>query len=252
MLRPFKFVIPIAVIFFLCSTSFAGDQTDQADWNFSLAPLYLWAVSVDGEVTVRDRSTSLELEFGDIFDNLSAVFTAHFEGWWKQRAGFLFDINYVDLSGEQSVSIFNLDVGFTTQLYELAALYRLVKTGPHSLDSILGLRYSSLDFEVEFKRLSRKIEASKNWTDPMIGARYRWDIKDKWQFYLRGDLAGFGVGSDLTWNLSGLIEFKPWKNVSVGAGYRMMDVDYEDGSGINTFKYDVLMHGPIAGVIINW
>ncbi len=80
-MRPYiKIVMPIIVLLMLCSFAYAADETDQGDWEFSLAPLYLWAVSLEGEVTMRDQTAPLELAFGDIFDNLAAVFTVHFEG----------------------------------------------------------------------------------------------------------------------------------------------------------------------------
>ena len=65
---------------------------------------------------------------------------------------------------------------------------------------------------------------------------------------------GFGAGdtSERTWNAIGLIHFQPWKHVGFVGGYRALDVDYETGSGINQFKYDMLMHGPGLAVTFNW
>ena len=69
-------------------------------------------------------------------------------------------------------------------------------------------------------------------------------------FMARGDI-GFG-GSEQPWNLAGLFNYQPWKHVSLLFGYRYKDVDYEDGSGADLFKYDVSMYGPLLGVNFVW
>ena len=35
-------------------------------------------------------------------------------------------------------------------------------------------------------------------------------------------------------------------------GYRLLDVDYEQGSGRTRYEYDVLQHGPLSGLTINF
>jgi hypothetical protein len=69
---------------------------------------------------------------------------------------------------------------------------------------------------------------------------------------LRGDIGGFGIGSDITWNLVGMVDFKPWKHVGLFGGYRALYQDYSTGSGSNKFKFDATMHGPLLGLNITW
>ena len=92
----------------------------------------------------------------------------------------------------------------------------------------------------------------EDWTDPIIGVRYFYDFGNKWMISARGDIGGFGLGSDFTWNVLALVHFQPWEYVSIVAGYRAMDQDYEDGSGASRFAYDMRLAGPIAGVNIVW
>ena len=120
----------------------------------------------------------------------------------------------------------------------------------NALDLIGGIRYYGLDTEIDVVGFSPRIDKDKDWVDAMLGARYIWTIKDRWNFMARGDI-GFG-GSDLAWNLAGLFNYQPWKHVSLLFGYRYMDIDYEDGSGRELFKYDVSMHGPLLGVNFIW
>ena len=58
--------------------------------------------------------------------------------------------------------------------------------------------------------------------------------------------------SDFSWSALGLINWRPWKNVGFLLGYRALYQDYEDGSGPEKFAFDATIHGPAAGVTINW
>ncbi len=80
-------------------------------------------------------------------------------------------------------------------------------------------------------------------------------IRDRHQLVFRGDIGGFGVGSDFAWNVAGLLfyDFDLFgKDASVIAGYRALYQDFEDGSGANKFAYDVTTHGPILGMVIRF
>jgi hypothetical protein len=65
----------------------AADEssTGSKNWEFALAPLYIWGVNMDGEMTLKDRTQSLQLDFDQIFDNLEVIFTFHFEGLYKKK-----------------------------------------------------------------------------------------------------------------------------------------------------------------------
>ena len=82
----------------------------------------------------------------------------------------------------------------------------------------------------------------------MIGLNYRLPFGDKWTFDLRGDVGGFGIGSDLT--LHGWVKFARQNSESFPwcFGYRYIAYDYETGSGPNFQRYDLQQHGPGIGV----
>jgi hypothetical protein len=84
-----------------------------------------------------------------------------------------------------------------------------------------------------------------------IGGRVITRINDKWRFVGRVD---FGTGgSDLTWNIVGLFDyrFKDWE--SVFFGYKWMDYDYDNGkSGPKRYAYDALQQGSLADFNFYW
>ena len=88
-----------------------------------------------------------------------------------------------------------------------------------------------------------RVSGDQNWTDLMIGGRYRKGFGERWGFSARGDLAGFGIsgGSDLTWNVVLLGQFKVASRVGLILGYRWLDIDYENTDDL--FIFDVRQAG---------
>jgi hypothetical protein len=44
---------------------------------------------------------------------------------------------------------------------------------------------------------------SVDWLDPVVGARVRYAVAPGHELFLRGDIGGFGVGSDFSWQAAG-------------------------------------------------
>jgi hypothetical protein len=249
-MKMLKILPAVAIVFVIgltCPTANAEDTESNSNWEFSLAPMYLWAVSIDGDQTVKGVDVDLDVPFSDIFDNLNGALTFHFEGLYKQRWGFFSDLNYILLEMDDGA----VDVDFTETMFEIAGFYRLTE-GPHAIDGLGGLRYSSMDVELDLPGPLPDADQRKDWVDPYVGLRWQWKFAEKWGTRLRGDIGGFGIGSDLTWNLVGMVDFKPWKHVGLFGGYRALYQDYSTGSGNNKFSFDATMQGPILGLNITW
>ncbi len=239
--------IIMVVIGLVCPMAYGEESNSNSDWEFNLAPMYLWAVSIDGDQTVKGTKVDLDISFSDIFDDLNGALTFHFEGLHKQRWGFFSDLNYIVLEMDDGP----VDIDFTEILFELAGFYRFTD-GAHAIDGFGGLRYSSMDVDLDLPSPLPNVDQGKDWVDPYLGLRWQWKFAEKWGTDLRGDIGGFGIGSDITWNLVGMVNFKPWKHVGLFGGYRALYQDYSTGSGDNKFKFDATMHGPVLGLNITW
>jgi len=236
------------MLLFFCS---AASAQEEDNWQFDLAPLYFWAANLDGNAVVKGQGSSVNLDFNDVFDNLQSVFTARFEAWYKNRWGIFFDYNYLNISGEQETPLAkNIKVDLTSSFFNLALGYR-VFSGMHTLDAMVGVRYTYLDTELTFLGDPKKPVDKESWADPIFGLRYRWQMAEKWAITFYGDVGGV-ANADLTWQGLGLITFQPWKHVSFGLGYRALYWDYKTGTGLDRFEFDVTQHGPIIGINFNW
>jgi len=237
----------LVVIGLVCSIAYAEESGSNKNWEFALAPMYLWALSIEGDQTVKGHDVDLDVPFSDIFDNLNGALIFHFEGAHKSNWGFFTDLNYIVLDMDDGA----IDIEFTEILWELAGFYRFTR-GVHTIDGLAGLRYSSMDVDLDFPGPALDTDQRKDWVDPFLGARWDWMVAEKWTTKLRGDIGGFGIGSDITYNLVGLVDFKPWQHVSLFGGYRVLYQDYSTGSGNNKFAFDATMHGPVLGLNITW
>lgn len=91
-----------------------------------------------------------------------------------------------------------------------------------------------------------EVAGSKSWVDPFVGLRGRYNITDNLYLSARGDVGGFGVSSDLTWNAFAAVGYQWTRTFSTELGYRHLTIDYSDGG----FVYDAEMSGIYLGLTL--
>ena len=229
----------------------ADTKSSDDEWHFTLAPLFLWGMNIDGTSQIGPVSAPLDLTFtDDILENLSAVFTVHFEA--QKRDWTLFaEYQYVDLDPSvETPSVASADIDFQNQLGELGVAYRVATFGINDLEVLGGARYTRQDLEVNLNPGPAPVDVTETWWDGFAGLRIFTHISDSWTFIGRGDIGG--GGSDFVWHLVGMLDyqFKDWG--SAFFGYRWMDFDYDSGSGLDRYGYDALQQGPLAGLSFHW
>ncbi len=251
---PFTVVFLIIALLMGSSNGLAQEAAESKNWEFNLAPFYLWAVTIDGDVTSGTNVVPVKVPFSDLIDNLEGAFIVHFEGMHKNKWGFLVDVNYLDVSNNVTVPIgpgIPTNVDFSTTLGELSGLYR-INHDNHNFDVIAGVRYTKLKNKVTATAGPILADDSESWIDPIVGVRWLWDFAEQWKLVARGDIGGFGVGSDFAWQAAALVDWQPFKYVSFIGGYRAIGQDYKEGSGPNFFRFDATIHGPLLGVNFRW
>jgi hypothetical protein len=76
------------------------------------------------------------------------------------------------------------------------------------------------------------------------GVRGRYNFTDRFYIVGRADIGGFGVGSDLAWQLYGALGWHLTPHTTVELGYRYLYMDYTRGG----FVYDLATHGAFVGM----
>jgi len=225
------------------SAAFAADD---GDWDFRLSPLYYWSLNIGGSAETGGGGGSppdppIDLDGFDL--KFKGAFSLNFDALYKDRWGVIFDAVGVRLNNEEDDDD-QFFLSFKYKQAELAGYYRLM-SGGHSWDLIGGARYYQADIGLE----GTSIAGDANWVDPFFGARWMWPFAEKWRLSLRGDIGGFGVGSEFVWQAWATVDWFPWKNVGFVAGARAMDLDYEKDDDL---KLNFQAWGPILGFTFKW
>ena len=216
------------------------------EWQISFTP-YLWMVNLSGTQTIGTITVPLEIDFSDIVDRLKFAFMAHFEAS-KGRWGGIVDFNFAAVGGNEVVQIPILgtaDFNFDILYLDLLAFYRF-PYDRHSFDILLGTRYRNLKLDLRFTSgLNPNFDVG--WWDPLVGVRYIAKLHpEKLDVIVKGNVGGFGAGSQFTGEFAGGVKINLTPKISMPVLYRYVHVQYEEGSGMDFFRY----HGSEQGLLI--
>ena len=236
-------------------------------WEFEVAP-YLWLPAVHGDLAVRGRTADIDLDLGDRLDLMfdGAKFLVAMGRAEARKGSLLFtlDVVYIGLEDEGTTAR-GLETEVTSQflITEFGAGYRL-GTWPLSpdvlpalsFDVLAGGRYVFLEAGIDIDGGPRgrrvDIERDMDWIEPFVGGRFLLTLSKRITIGVRGDVGGFGVGSDFTWNLVGSVQYHLSRHIALGGGYRALDIDYTQGSRANRSGVNVLIHGPLLGAVFRF
>jgi hypothetical protein len=233
-----------ATILTLCVSALLAAGTVNAQesrgWSFRISP-YLWALSLDGTTAAMGNDVAVDADFGDLLDLVNFAFSANMEfnnGKWF----VILDPMYADLEAPIEPGG---PIGGTTEI-ELVILDALVGLALNEyFDVYVGARYYDQDITVVPNMLPPQ-PLGDSWTDYLLGVRVHNDISEKWSFIGKLDNA-VGGDSDSAWYLQAMFLRHIGTNKHLDLGFRYYTVDYESGSGLTRFKWDVDHFGPVIG-----
>jgi len=252
-----KFLIALATGLLACGAPAQAED----DWEFALAP-YLLAPSINGTAGLGRfiNGADIDVNARDIFEHLDLGAMIRAEVRHKSGIGAIIDYSFMSLSAEADGPVVpgaEIKAEVFQGILQAFATYRFEITPQHKIDVMGGIRW--WDMEVELKRrnapgFNLTEKRDEDWVDPVIGLRWVAEWFPRFRTSLTADVGGFGVGSDITNALQGLLIYDAWENVSFTAGYTAIWVDYDNGkSGTpDYFAYDTVTHGPQVGVIFRF
>jgi len=237
------------LLFFIGYCSLAAQSpASEKKWNF-LTDVYLMFPYMDGETGIGESLIlPVEANPGDIFSKLKMGAMLYLEAKTDKWA-ITSDLVYMKLNQEVTPGtiVISGDVTAKQLIWEAAGLYRITSF----LEAGVGGRLNYLEMGIDVRRNGIDLgteevtgEKSKTWYDPVVIARLTTDINDKWLFQFRGDIGGFGIGSDLTWQLHATAGYRFTKLFQISLGYRILSTDYRSGEEPKEFLFNVNEFGP--------
>lgn len=218
-------------------------------WQYSVVP-YMMFPNMSGNTGVGSLPlVSVNASTADIFSKLQFGAMLYLEasnGDWSINSDLLFMNLEEEMSPSALISSGRINA---KQLgWELAGLKRLTPW----LELGVGGLLNSMEMEVNVNRnqigggiINQYGKQSKTWFDPMLIARFTTSPGKKWLGQFRGEVGGFGIGSDFAWQLQAIAGYRFSKLFELSAGYRAIGLDYQSDDGAKTFVYDMITFGPM-------
>ena len=221
------------------------------EWQHTLF-VYGMGAAIDGESQIGPLSVPVDVSISELFDNLKMGGMVAYRadnGIWS----FTGDATYMNLGAtEHFENSRKGDVELKQTTLMLTAGRRITDR----LEALFGVAYFNLDTELKLSGPligQRQASVGADWIDPSIGLLWVQPIGQRWSFSLRGDVGGFGMGSDLLIHALTTLRFKQSDRISWAIGYRVISFDYEENEDrpLEYKKFDITEQGPALGVAIS-
>ena len=211
------------------------EAPDSPKWNFNLRP-YFFLSGISGSVTVPP-TFPMNSRFGDLLKHVKLGafinFTAQ-KGQWGASG----DFQYINLYGEGS-GLLDVSLDLKNVIGEVDVFYEPDTAA--TLRFLAGVRAYSVKQTITIEGVELPA-ASTVVVDPILGAYGTWRLSEGWDFELRGDIGGFGVSSEFTYQMMVLFHWDITESLAIPFGYRVL--------GYQIKKDDILMDTRMAGMVL--
>ena len=219
-------------------------------WQFRLTP-YLWFAGLRGNVATIPGAPAAPIDISpsDAIADTEASLMLLIDAK-RGRHGVFADFLYSDVQSDEELVPAPINLALhsitKTTIFSLAYQYEIFNRDQAVIDVLVGARNWNIDSELRFGSGTggplngRRVDNDESWIDPVMGFISRMPLGSS-KFYIEGGagLGGFGIGSDLFYEFNGAIGYQRNKAIGTAAGYRMLNVDYEDDG----FVYDTRQQG---------
>jgi hypothetical protein len=202
-------------------------------WQFNITG-YLWMSGIDMGVTgPNGRTVSQNYGFLDIMNHLHGMPFMGAAEVRYDRFGILADLIHLPVGGHfqtDNVLFRGGGVNLNTTIGTVIGLYRLVLDNAGTLDVGGGIRAYGLSATTSLRSGLLPGRSVSSWaatTDPVISMRGHVNIGNGFGVDAYGDVGGFGVGTKLSWQLIGAVDYQVNQSINLKLGYRYLQADLE-------------------------
>ena len=219
-------------------------------WQFELTP-YGWFAGLGGSVRTpfaRAPGRNVDASFGDVLGDISGIPVMGTAEVRYGRFGVVADLLHLGLESDFStrdVLFRGGDARVDTTIGSVVGLFRAVDLPNQGFDIGGGARIWNARTKLSLNPgllPGGTQKDSTTWADPLLAARYRLDLTQRFGLTAYGDIGGFGAGSTLTWQAIGSLDYRAAEWVVLRAGWRYLAVDKKRGD----FRLDLDFNGPFV------
>jgi hypothetical protein len=215
----------------------SGTASDDDGWHFAVSP-YLWFPGVHGTIGARGRDVSFKASPGDLLSHFRFGLMGLVDTRYK-RLLLPLDIMWIRLGDNKALPFPNLMVNTAKLKADEFILtpkigYRLIDEEKIKVDALVGFRYWHFGENLKFvpSNFNLNFSSSQNWVDPVVGGRITGNLSSKVVVVVAGDVGGWDTGSQLDYQVAGILGYSIKPSLTLQAGYRYLYVNYRSGGTI--------------------
>jgi hypothetical protein len=225
-------------------TGQVGLPPEDSGWHFAVSP-YLWFPGVHGTLGAGGHDASIHASPGDLLSHFRFGLMGAVEPRYK-RLVLPFDMMWIRLGDNKALP--NLEdttasVKGTEFLMTQKVGYRVVDLEMIKIDALTGFRFWHFGENLKFSPSGFSFSNAQNWVDPLVGGRIQVALSPKIVVNILGDVGGWGTGSQLEYQVAGLLGYRIKPKLTLQAGFRYLYVDYTNRTRFAT----VVTSGVIFG-----
>lgn len=221
------------------ATAPAGDSR----WHYLIAPYFL-APYMEGNAGLGGVTADVNASPGDILDHLQFGFNAYLQAK-KGPLAIGLDWTYMNLRQDGSTALGMAEVDMKQTGVTLAGFEQVAPR----VEVMAGLQLTSVRAGLTTTGpLAVDRGDTRTWLDPVIGGRVNLYEAGKWRITFVGDVGGFGIASDFTWQVYPIVSYRLEETLDLAFAYRAVGIDYKTGTGNSEFIYDMVSFGPKLGI----
>jgi len=216
-------------------------------WNCLVEPYFL-IPTITGTSGIRGLTADIDASSGDILGALDIGAMLYFEVNNPQWA-FSLDGMYMDLGASAGTRLGTVDLDLKQTGIMLAGYGRIKPWA----ELMAGVQFNVIKAALQSSGPQGvNLEGDKNWVDPYFGVRLTLPRQDKWRFAFMGAIGGLGVGSDFAWQLFPQMGYRFHPHFELTGGFRVLSMNYDQGTGNTQFIYDLITYGPQVGARLHF
>ena len=252
MLRKTQSVTIVATL--LAAATLVATTAHADEWRHTVF-VYGMGAALDGTAQVGPLEVPVDLSMSDVFDALElgamAAYRIENETWSVTG-----DTTYMGLGGHSRTE--GGRVKGDVDVDQFTLMGTVGRRLSERFELLFSLSYFNLSTDLQVDTTApvsgevttRTASVDVDWIDPMIGAHFELPFHEDWKLNLRGDIGGFGVGSNFSYQALVTLQWQSGGSVGAVFGYRLIGFDYEDDGGGSSHyeRFDLTEQGPLVGM----
>ena len=207
----------------------------ESAWHVN-ATFYLFFPGVHGNLNAYGYNLGFKASPGDLLSHADLGLMGAVGVQYK-RLVLISDLIYAPLTIEKTrvfdrlpnAPALSAEVEYTQFMFSPEFGYRLIDHNKVKIEGLAGFRYwrqgTTLTLTPQPAFVTNSY-TSKDWVDPLLGARIQVPLSPKLLATIWGDAGGFGAGAKLDYQIVGALSYQFKPKWSFGAAWRYLYVDY--------------------------